>query len=88
MRITCAGPQATVNKTAAIPASSLLAVMFFGDCMKISEIIEQLEIVKYHEGDIECLIEVVDGDIVSLQGVGEISCEDREGFGPSVCFIV
>jgi len=28
VRITCAGPQATANNNAAIPASSLLAVSF------------------------------------------------------------
>lgn len=55
--------------------------------MKISELIEKLEITKAHVGDVEVLIELVDNDTYYMSTAKEVSYEDRDGFGPSVAIL-
>lgn len=55
--------------------------------MKLSELIKEAAIALQHHGDIECLIEVMSEDCVCLYPVGELSFEDREGFGPSIALL-
>jgi hypothetical protein len=55
--------------------------------MKVSELIERLELVKAHIGDIECLVEVVDEGSCYMMPVEDISYEDREGHGKTVALL-
>jgi ketosteroid isomerase-like protein len=55
--------------------------------MKISELIEELEKAKRAHEDVECLIEVMSDDVVSLLPVNELWFENREGYGASITLL-
>lgn len=55
--------------------------------MKISELIEELEKAERAHGDVECLIEVINDDVVCLLPVDELSHEERNGYGPSITLL-
>ena len=55
--------------------------------MKISELIERLELCKYHVGDVECLVGIVVDDVASMAPVEELAWENREGYGPSIALL-
>jgi ketosteroid isomerase-like protein len=55
--------------------------------MKISELIEELEKAERAHGDVECLIEVMSDDVVTLLPVDELSFENREGYGDSISLL-
>ena len=56
--------------------------------MKISALIDALEDAEREHGDVECLIEVILEDCPAMIPVDEISCEDREPYGPSVAILM
>jgi hypothetical protein len=55
--------------------------------VKISTMIDQLELAKKDCGDIECVIEVMYDDVVCIMPCGELSYDVREGYGESIAFL-
>lgn len=55
--------------------------------MKINDIIEQLEIVRAHVGNVECLVEVVIDGVPIMEECGHVSYDRRDFYGPSVAFL-
>jgi len=55
--------------------------------MRISELIEELEDSKRNFGDIECVIEVFQDDVICMLPFEELRFENRNGYGSCLAFL-